>query len=139
MKKVWMYTPHLGGKKIPDPVKERTRDRILAHATKKYAGKFTRIDVRFHGALCYIDAFQEPYLGDDFPPPGWSETREQAMERMRNCPTHLVRLRYFGDEERWTLAFYTYSHEKYEPCLFPNGDDHGSPEEAFDVGAVYLT
>jgi hypothetical protein len=62
----------------------------------------------------------------------------EALERMRNLPIHLIRLRYFGNEERWTLAFYTYSHERYEPCLFPSGDDHGTPEEAFDVGSVYL-
>jgi len=134
----WVYSPHVGGKKIPEPVQARTRKRILAHAEKYYAGKFTRIEVRFRGALCYIDAFQEPHLGDEFPPPSWPETREQAVERLRNSPIHLVRLRYFGDEDRWTLAFYTYSNEKYEPCVFRNGSDHGSPEEAFDVGAVYL-
>jgi hypothetical protein len=134
----WVYSPHVGGTKIPEAVKARTRDRILAHAKKYYAGKFSRIEVRFRSALCYVDAFQEPHLGEGFPPPDWPETREQALERMRNIPTHLIRLRYFGNEERWTLAFYTYSHERYEPCLFPSGDDHGTPEEAFDVGSVYL-
>lgn len=134
----WIYSPHEGGTKIPDIVKTRTRDRILAHATKYYAGKFTRIEVRFRGALCYVDAFEEPRVGDGFPPPGWPESREQAIERMRNVPTHLVRLRYFGNEDRWTLAFFTYSREVYEPCVFPSGSDHGTPEEAFDVGAVYL-
>ena len=37
------------------------------------------------------------------------------------------------------MAFYTYSHEKYEPCVFHNGGWHGTPEEAFDTSAVYLT
>lgn len=134
----WVYSPHVGGTKIPEVVKARTRERILAHAKKHYAGKFTRIEVRFRGALCYVDAFQEAHLGEDFPPPGCPETREQALERMRNVPTHLVRMRYFGNEERWTLAFYTYSHDRYEPCVFPSGEDHGTPEEAFEVGAVYL-
>lgn len=136
--RAWIYAPHVGGEKIPDPVKARTRQRILTHAEKCQAGKFSRIEVRFRGALCYIDAFQEPHLGDGFPPAGWPETREQAIVRLRNTPVHLVRLRYFGDENRWTLAFYTYSHERYEPSLFPTGDDHGTPEEAFEVGAVYL-
>jgi hypothetical protein len=36
------------------------------------------------------------------------------------------------------MAFYTYSNERYEPCAFPNGTFHGTPEEAFEVGAVYL-
>jgi len=134
----WVYSPHVGGTKIPEVVKGRTRDRILAHAKRYYAGKFSRIEVRFRGTLCYVDAFQEPHVGEDLPPAGCSETREQAVERLRNIPTHLIRLRYFGNEERWTLAFYTYSHERYEPCVFPSGDDHGTPEEGFDVGAVYL-
>jgi hypothetical protein len=66
------------------------------------------------------------------------ETREEYIERRRNIPGHLCRLRYFGNEEAWSLAFYTYSHEKYQPCVFHNGDFHGTPEEAFEIGAVYL-
>ena len=62
----------------------------------------------------------------------------EILERLRNTPTHLCRLRYFGDENAWSLAFYTYSHNRYEPSVFDNGTFHGTPEEAFDVGAVYL-
>jgi len=40
---------------------------------------------------------------------------------------------------RWSLSFYTYSHERYEPCSYPNGEEFGTVEQAFDVGAVYLT
>jgi hypothetical protein len=53
-------------------------------------------------------------------------------------PTHLGRLRYFGDENRWSLAFFTYSNEKYVPAFFNNGNDHGTPEEGFETCAVYL-
>jgi hypothetical protein len=60
-------------------------------------------------------------------------------QRLLNTPLHLCRLRYFGDEDRWSLAFFTYSHERYEPCVFDSGEFHGTPEEALDVGAVYLT
>lgn len=60
------------------------------------------------------------------------------MERLRNTPLHLCRLRYFGDEEKWSMAFYTYSREKYEPCVFDTGSFHGTPEEAFETAAVYL-
>ena len=66
------------------------------------------------------------------------ETREQWIERLRNTPTHLCRIRYFGNEERWTFAFYTYAHEKYEPSFFITGDDHGTPEEAFETSAPFL-
>ena len=43
-----------------------------------------------------------------------------------------------GDENKWSMAFYTYSHMKYEPSFFNNGTWHGTPEEAFDTSAVYL-
>lgn len=36
------------------------------------------------------------------------------------------------------MAFYTDSHERYEPSVFNNGRWHGTPEEAFDTAAVYL-
>lgn len=137
MRKVWVFSPHLGGRKVPPTVQEVVRQRILKHAEKKYAGKFSRIDVRFRGALCYIDAYQEPVVGRKHPTASLGETRQEFIERLRNTPTHLCRLRHFNID-RWSLAFYTYSHERYEPCLFPNGEWFGTPEEGFDVGAVYL-
>jgi hypothetical protein len=96
------------------------------------------LHIRFRGALCYIDAYTEP----EPPPPkllrALGETRERYMERRRTLPLHLCRLRYFGNENAWSMAFYTYSNERYEPCTFRNGTFHGSPEEGFEVGAVYL-
>ena len=135
----WVYDPHVGGTKIPATLKNRIRERIVLHATERYAGKYTRIDVRFRGKFCYIDAYTEPFAPPDYDPQLTGESREEHMERLRNTPTHLCRLRYFGNEGRWTMAFYTYSHEKYEPCVFGNGSWHGTPEEAFDISAVYLT
>lgn len=133
----WVFDPHSGGVKIPSAVQERTRQRILAYAQKKYAGKFTSLDIRFRGALCYIDAFTEPFLSKKWDEKLTGETREQALERMRRVPLHLCRLRYFK-EDRWSVAFFTYSNEKYTPSVFDNGEFFGTPEEGFDVGAVYL-
>lgn len=138
VKKAWVYYPHSGGVKIPETVKTRTLNRVLTYAEKHYSGKYTRIDVRFRGQLCYIDAYTEPYVPEDFDAALFGESRQEHIERLRNTPTHLCRLRYFGDEERWSMAFYTYSHERYEPCYFNNGSFHGTPEEAFDTSAVYL-
>ncbi len=138
MRKTWVYDPHSGGVKIPQTVRDRTRSRIMKYAEKHYAGKYTRIEVRFRGQLCYIDAYTEPYVPPDFDTSLYGESREEHIERLRNVPTHLCRLRYFGDENRWSMAFYTYSHEKYEPCIFNNGSFHGTPEEAFETSAVYL-
>jgi hypothetical protein len=134
----WIRDPHSGGVKIPDAVRQRVTQRIQAYANEHYAGKFNRIEVRFRGALCYIDAYTEP----DEPTPELlkltGETREAYFERRRSFPLHFCRLRYFNNEEAWTVAFYTYSNERYEPTMFPNGTFYGTPEEAFQVGAMYL-
>jgi hypothetical protein len=134
----WTTDPHSGGVKIPKTVQERTRQRILAYANRNYRDMFTSLDIRFRGPLCYIDAYREPDVTPSWPPPGWHFTREQLIEDLRNKPVHLCRLRYFGDAERWSLAFYTYSNEQYTPCVFHSGSFWGTPEEAFDVGATYL-
>lgn len=138
-RKMWVYNPQSGGKKIPEAIKPRLRQRILDHAEKHYAGKYNRIGIRFRGQFGCIDAYTEPYVEEDYDPRLYRESREEHIERLRNAPIHLCRLRYFGDENRWSMAFYTYSHEKYEPCVFHNGGWHGTPEEAFDTSAVYLT
>jgi len=91
-RKVWVYDPHSGGNKIPPTVRERTRARILVHAEATCAGLYNRIEVRFRGQFCYIDAYIEPQLPEQWPP-GMSETREEALERMRSFATQLCRLR----------------------------------------------
>ena len=136
--KVWVEDPHSGGVKIPERIKGTVRERILDYAEKHYAGRYTRIDVRFKGYFCYIDAYTEPFVPEDYDSSLYNETREERIKRLRNTPIHLCRLRYKGDEEKWTMAFYTYSHEKYEPSVFDNGDFYGTPEEAFQTTAVYL-
>ena len=61
------------------------------------------------------------------------------QERLRNTPTHLCRLRYFGGEERWGLAFYSYGDESYQLSVFDTGEFLGPPEEGFRLSAdVYL-
>ena len=134
----WVYNPHTGGVKIPAAVRMRTEQRIRAYAAGRYAGKFTQLDIRFRGALCYIDAYTEP----EKPSPGLlrsrGETRQQYYDRLRATPAHLCRLRYFGREDAWSMAFLTYSHERYEPCTFGDGGFDGTPEAAFDIAAVYL-
>lgn len=137
MERVWTLNPHAGGIPISDIVKQQTQRRLLAHAEKHYAGRYARLDIRFKGALCYVDAFLEPDTRGS-PWDATGETREQFVERLRSAPTHLCRLRHFAPD-RWSVAFFTYSHERYEPSFFPSGEEFGTPEEAFDVGAVYLT
>jgi hypothetical protein len=138
MSRGWVRDPHSGGVKIPEAVRQRTEQRIQSYANAHYAGKFIRIGVRFRAAFCYIDAYTEP------PEPSpkllefSKETPEQYRDRMTSFPTHLCRLRYFSQEESWSFAFFTYSNERYEPSMFRNGTFFGTPEEAFEIGAMYL-
>jgi hypothetical protein len=136
--KRWVFDPDSGGKRIPETKRRETEQRIRRYAEQHFAGRYTRLDVRFKGQFCYIDAYTEPELGPGWPPPDWPESREEMIERLRNTPTHLCRLRYFGGDE-WGFAFYTYSNEKYELAVFPSGDFFGTPEEAFHTAAeAYL-
>ncbi|MEM7111147.1 MAG: hypothetical protein AAF614_01855 [Chloroflexota bacterium] len=136
-RKQWVFSPNSGGVKIPERKKSEVKRRIEAFAVSNYAGKYMRLDIRFRSQFCYIDAYTEPIVSDNWPPADWPETREEYIERLRNTPTHLCRLRYFGDDT-WGFAFYTYSNEKYELAVFPNGDFFGIPEDAFAVAAMYL-
>ena len=138
MKGTWVRDPHSGGTKIPEALKVATRKTVLEYANKNYAGKFIKIDVRFRGQLCYIDAYTEPDLGPNFDASLFNQTREERIEFLRNVPTHLCRLRYFSGHDHWSMAFYSYSSEKYEPSFFDNGTFYGTPEEAFQTSAVYL-
>ena len=113
----WVYNPHVGGVVIPPEVRRRTERRIQSYAKAHYAGRFSRLEIRFRGALCYVDAY---------------------LDAPREVLLHLCRLRYFRNEEAWSMAFYTYSQEKYEPSMFGNGTFHGTPEEAFEMAAIYL-
>ena len=138
-RKQWMVAPNSGGQKIPETVKRAVTQRIQRVAEQHFTGKYTRLDIRFKGQFCYIEAYTEPpRLTKSWPPKDWPESRETYIERLRNTPTHLCRLRYFGDE-RWGYAFYTYSHERYELTFFPNGAFFGKPEDAFrEAAQLYL-
>ena len=139
MARTWVYSPHSGGCKVPQHKQQVVRERILKYAKAKYAGKYNCIEVRFRGKYCYVDAYIEPYVPRYARSPCPGESRAEYIERLRNSPIHLCRLLYRGDDDAWSVAFYTYSHEKYEPSVFPDGQWTGTPEDAFDVGAMYLT
>ncbi|MEL6489721.1 MAG: hypothetical protein AAFQ95_07130 [Cyanobacteria bacterium J06621_3] len=135
----WVYDPHSGGVKIPASLKEPIKQRILSYAEEHYAGKYNRIDVRFRSHFCYIDAYTEPFVSEEnFDEKLYGCTREERIEFLRGVPIHLCRLRYKGDMEKWVMAFYTYSNNKYEPSMFRNGTFFGTPEEAFECSAMYL-
>ena len=137
MRRDWVFDPHSGGVKIPPAVRTRTLERIEKYAAKHYAGKYIRLDIRFRGPLCYIDAYVEPEKPSAKMLQVTGETRQQFLERLSATPLHLCRLRHFA-ESRWSFAIYTYSNERYEPSTFASGNFHGTPEEAFEQAAIYL-
>jgi hypothetical protein len=134
---MWVYNPHVGGKIISKDVRRRTTYRIQRYAAEHHAGKFARIDVRFRGALCYVDVYTEPDPDDRYVPEG--QTHEEYLDRLRNTPLHLCRLRYFGNEDDWSISFYSYAHMKYEPSFLVDGNDCGTPELAFETVAPFLS
>jgi hypothetical protein len=79
----WVYDPDSGGKKIPAVVQTDVVERINQLAQEQHKGRYIRLDIRFRVQFCYMDAYKEPTLAEDWPPPGWDETREEALERMR--------------------------------------------------------
>ena len=115
----WQYDPQSGGQKIPPAVQEQTRDRIITHAHKIRPEHAGQVRIRFKTQFCYVDTVEEV------------SGRETLMQ--------LCRLRYFGRPDEWSMAFYTYSQEKYEPCIFASGKWLGTPEEALEIGAVFLS
>ena len=138
--KQWVHDPDSGGVKIPDAVRRRTENRLRRYAEERFAGRYTRLEIRFRGQFCYVDAYTEPEPSSpDWLPADWPESREEYLERLRSTPTHLCRLRYFGNEERWGFGFYSYASEHYELSMFPTGEFYGLPEDALEVsGEMYL-
>ncbi|MEA3335683.1 MAG: hypothetical protein U9R25_07200 [Chloroflexota bacterium] len=133
-----VYNEDVSYVKINEAVKNRTKKRIRDYAETHLAGSYTRLDMRFRGQFCYVDAYTEPEPpGPNWPPPDWAESREEYLQRLRNTPVHLFRLRYFGDEEKWELAFYSYAHGKYELSVFPTGEFYGKPEVALQTAADF--
>ena len=57
--------------------------------------KYSRLDIKFRGALCYIDTYQEPYVPEGDLPEWLGVNREEYIERLRNTPTYLCRIRHF--------------------------------------------
>jgi hypothetical protein len=72
----WGYDPNAGGKKIPETVKRDTENRIYRAAEEQFKGRYDRLEIRFRGQFCYIDAYSEPRISENWPPPDWPETKE---------------------------------------------------------------
>lgn len=87
--------------------------------------------MRFRGRYAYVDAYP---VKEDLLPGASAE----EIGRIKSPPIHLFRLGYLGNIDQWEFAFYKYSTETYQPSFTIAGSFVGTPEEAFDTGAVYL-
>jgi hypothetical protein len=124
---------------IPDPVRQELPGRIHSYAKKHFKGKFTHIDIHFKGTLCYLDAYCDPSVRSEKLPRLDTKEYRDYLKGLEDKVTHLCRLRYLGDKDKWGFDFFSYSSEKYEPSVFPSGLPTGTPEEAFDLAAsMYL-
>lgn len=112
--KKWIYVGK-EAKKIVESERAEIQQRAQAFAkTRPWNSKF-ELQLRFRGKFCYVDSIQKK---DQFVSP-------------------LCRLQYY-DKNEWSMAFYTYSNDRYEECWFPNGKDKGTLEEAIKICEMYL-
>ncbi len=80
----WSFDPDSGGVRIPEAVRRRTEQRLRRYAEEHFSGRYTRLDIRFRGQFCHVDAYTEPVPpGPNWPPPDWPETREEYLDRLR--------------------------------------------------------
>lgn len=115
MKKMWVYDPQSGGNKIPGKYHWVIRQQAERFASTRAWSSEYEIKLRFKSQFCYLD--------------GLKKGTDKAFP--------IGRLRYFRDNV-WSLAFYTYSNETYQPCVFSNGKWEGTLEEGIEVCEMHL-
>ena len=65
----WIFEPNSGGKKIPPSIQTEVERRIRKVAEEHFNGRYTRLEIRFRNQFCYIDAYTEPSVSENWPPP----------------------------------------------------------------------
>jgi len=112
--KRWVRDPHSGGIKIPKELYDKICKEVESFACSRPWYPRIQLKPRFKSHFCYIDRVEE---GDG-----------------RLFP--LCRLRYFTKD--WSMALFTYSNERYEPCFLSNGKLEGTIEEALTVCEPFI-
>lgn len=130
----WQFNPHRGGRPVPEIVRAATRAAVLDHAARHFCGRYRDVDVRFRAQFCYVGA----YLAPDATPAGPAPLGTTPPQPDRADVMELCRLRFF-DRDRWSLALYSYAHERYDPAVFGDGELFGPAVDGFDLAAhLYL-
>jgi hypothetical protein len=101
--------------RMPTTIDQATRSAVTARITAHVRSGWPRLGqpiVRFRGQFCYVDAKL----------PGHRQ------------PTPILRLRYQGSADRWNIAIYLASDERYTETELPTsfGPRTGTPEEGID-------
>lgn len=112
----WVYDPQSGGTKISENNKWMFRQQAENFSkTRAWSSEYALV-LRFKNQFCYLDGLKK------------GETKAFPIGR----------LRYFRDNV-WSLAFYTYSNESYQACVFASGKWEGTLEEGIAVCEVHLS
>ena len=109
--KSWTYNPNSGGAKISPKMHEEICQMVESFACTRPWYPEIQLKARFKGQFCYID------------------TMEQREGEERFFP--LCRLRHLNGS--WSIALFTWSNERYSPCIYPNGQWEGTIAEALSV------
>lgn len=110
----WVRDVHSNGEKIPPSEYENIRKQVKAYAAKKSWKSSYELQLRFKSQFCYVDALEKD-----------------------GTVSPLGRLRYL-DKNKWSVAFFTYSNDRYEPCALANGNLEGTLKECLKVCETYL-
>ena len=110
----WYFTPHAGGAKIPPAEYSSIISQANAYAATRPWNSTYKLQLRFKSQFCYVDSIEK-------------DGTICALGRLRHMKSG-----------RWSMAFFTYSNDRYTPCCLSNGEDCGSFEEALAVCEAYL-
>ena len=106
-----MNAPPTGGSKISQQVYEELCKQVDAFASTRPWYPDIQLKARIKGQFCYID------------------TVEQRDDGERVFPLCRLRRLNWG----WSMALFTWSNERYEPCIFPNGQWEGGIEGVLSI------
>ena len=110
----WVYDPHSGGIKIsPRHHQEISRQITSYEQTRSWYPKI-KLKTRISGQFCYILTVED-----------------------NKKPMPLCRLRHFV-LERWSLAVFTYSNDRYTPVNLNGEKDQGTIAEALNIAESFI-
>jgi hypothetical protein len=106
----WIYDPQSGGSKVPPQIFEALCKKAETFSSGRAWYPRIQLKLRFKNQFCYVDTVEE---GDG---------RLLPLCRLRHLAT-----------DGWSLALFTYSNDRYAPCVFPDGKWEGTFEAALEV------